>query len=89
MIDTLYTIASVLLIEDRYGVDRVVIYMMRQNNQKQDSYSLMFCRLDLEGKIVRDEPKGIVPLSKLLLLFQFSSFPVPLVLLPQTQGVRY
>ena len=33
--------------------------------------SIIFYRLDLQGKNIREEPKGIVFLSKLLLLFQF------------------
>ena len=47
----------------------------------------IFFRLDLKGKNVREEPKGIVFLSKLMLLFQFCHlclFPNPKVTVTQT-----
>lgn len=48
---------------------------------------LLSSRLDVEGKNIREEPKGIVFLSKLLLLFQFCHlcfFPKPKVAVTQT-----
>ena len=57
------------------------------NPFNQSSLFTIFFRLDLKGKNVREEPKGIVFLSKLMLLFQFCHlclFPNPKVAVTQT-----
>ena len=51
-------------------------YKMVNNNKCDNPYNwsssfTIFFRLDLKGKNVREEPKGIVFLSKLILLFEF------------------
>ena len=49
----------------------IVILLVQMLWLNEYFLSIIFYRLDLQGKNIREEPKGIVFLSKLLLLFQF------------------
>ena len=64
-----------------------IFYSLFHSNNVQNVSCLLPCRLDMQGKDIREEPKGIVFLSKLLLLFEFCHlcfFSKPKVAVTQT-----
>ena len=64
-----------------------IFYSLFHSSNVQNVSCLLPCRLDMQGKDIREEPKGIVFLSKLLLLFEFCHlcfFSKPKVAVTQT-----